>query len=436
MAGASPSSSPRTAGRSHRSAFVDSARIHVRAGDGGRGSASFRREPFIPHGGPDGGDGGRGGSVILTASAQEASLHPFVSRTQWRAEHGTAGAKTRKEGRGGGDVRLVVPVGTQVIDDASGELIADLAHDGAEVVAARGGAGGRGNIHFKTSIKQAPDFAEPGRRGEERDLRLELKLIADAGLVGAPNAGKSSLLAAISAARPKVGDYPFTTLDPELGVALTPAGDRLVVADIPGLIEGAAAGAGLGLRFLRHVERTRVLVYVVDGAAEDPFDQLAKVRGEVAAYSADLARRPSLTVINKVDLEPAAALRRGSRGPGLLFVSARTGEGVPELVTAIHALAAESPAPAPMAEPAAQQLPRQRGRAPAPAVRRRPWGYEVVGDRALRLVESADLDSQTSFDWFQSQLHRLGITAALEEAGIEPGDTVRIGELEFEYQPG
>ncbi|MEP7104629.1 MAG: GTPase ObgE [Chloroflexota bacterium] len=436
MAGASPSSTPRTASRSHRSAFVDSAPIHVRAGDGGRGSASFRREPFIPHGGPDGGDGGRGGSVILTASAQEASLHPFVSRNQWRAEHGTAGAKTRKEGKRGGDVRLVVPVGTQVIDDASGELIADLGHDGAEVVAARGGAGGRGNIHFKTSIKQAPDFAEPGRKGEERNLRLELKLIADAGLVGAPNAGKSSLLAAISAARPKVGDYPFTTLDPELGVALTLAGDRLVVADIPGLIEGAAEGAGLGLRFLRHVERTRVLVYVVDGAADHPFDQLAKVRGEVAAYSADLARRPSLTVVNKVDLEPVAALRRGSRRPGLRFVSAKTGEGVAELVTAIHALVAESPAPAPMAEPAAQQLPRRRGRAPAPAVRRQPWGYEVIGDRAVRLVESADLDSQTSFDWFQSQLHRLGITAALEEAGVEPGDTVRIGELEFEYQPG
>lgn len=430
MAGASPSSSP-----SHRSSFVDSARIHVRAGDGGRGSASFRREPFIPHGGPDGGDGGNGGSVIVAASSQVSSLHDFVSRPRWRAEHGSAGAKARKEGKRGADVRLLVPVGTQVVDDASGEVIADLAHEGAEVVAARGGAGGRGNIHFKSSIKQAPDFAEPGRRGEARDLRLELKLIADAGLVGAPNAGKSSLLAAISAARPKVGDYPFTTLDPELGVATTAAGDRLVVADIPGLIEGAAQGAGLGLRFLRHVERTRVLVYVVDGAADDPLDQLAKVRAEVAAYSADLGRRPSLTVVNKVDLEPVAALRRRNRRPGLLFASARTGEGVPELVAAIQRTVAESPPP-PAAVTAAVQLRPRRRRAPAPAVRRQAWGFEVLGERALRLIERADLDSQTSFDWFQAQLDRQGITAALEEAGVEAGDTVRIGELEFEYQPG
>lgn len=430
MAGASPSSSP-----SHRSSFVDSARIHVRAGDGGRGSASFRREPFIPHGGPDGGDGGNGGSVIVAASSQVSSLHDFVSRPRWRAEHGSAGAKARKEGKRGADVRLLVPVGTQVVDDASGEVIADLAHEGAEVVAARGGAGGRGNIHFKSSIKQAPDFAEPGRRGEARDLRLELKLIADAGLVGAPNAGKSSLLAAISAARPKVGDYPFTTLDPELGVATTAAGDRLVVADIPGLIEGAAQGAGLGLRFLRHVERTRVLVYVVDGAADDPLDQLAKVRAEVAAYSAALGRRPSLTVVNKVDLEPVAALRRRNRRPGLLFASARTGEGVPELVAAIQRTVAESPPPPAAVTPAVQLRPRRR-RAPAPAVRRQAWGFEVLGERALRLIERADLDSQTSFDWFQAQLDRQGITAALEEAGVEAGDTVRIGELEFEYQPG
>jgi GTP-binding protein len=407
----------------------------VRAGDGGRGSASFRREPFIPKGGPDGGDGGRGGSVIAVASPQVPSLHEFVSRPVWRAESGHPGAKARKQGRSASDVRLVVPVGTQVVDEETGEVVADLDREGAEAVLARGGAGGRGNIHFKSSIKQAPDFAEPGHKGEQRALRLELKLIADAGLVGPPNAGKSSLLAAISAARPKVGDYPFTTLDPELGVAATPAGDRLVVADIPGLIEGAAEGAGLGLRFLRHVERTRVLVYLVDGSTEDPFGDLAKVRAEVAAYSADLARRPALIAVNKVDLEAAAALRRRTRRPGVFFVSALTGEGVPELVSAIHGAVAESPPPVVTVQPVEKLKPR-RSSAPAPAVRKQPWGYEVVGDRALALVERADFESQTSFDWFQVQLSRLGITHALEEAGVEPGDTVRIGELEFEYQPG
>jgi len=277
-------------------------RIRVRGGDGGRGSASFRREPFTPHGGPDGGDGGRGGSVVAVASPQESSLQAFLSRSSWQAGHGKPGAKARKEGAAGADIRLSVPVGTQIVDDASGEQVADLDRPGAEAVLARGGAGGRGNLHFKSSIKQAPDFAEPGRPGEARTLRLELKLIADAGLVGPPNAGKSSLLAAISAARPKIADYPFTTLDPELGVATTTAGDRVVVADIPGLLEGASHGAGLGLRFLRHVERTRVLVYVVDGSAPDPFGELAKVRAEVSAYSSELAARPALTVVNKIDL--------------------------------------------------------------------------------------------------------------------------------------
>jgi len=435
MAGASQSRLPN---RSHRSSFVDSALVRVRAGDGGRGSASFRREPFIPNGGPDGGDGGRGGSVLAVASTSVPSLHPFVSRPVWRADSGQAGAKARKEGRSAADVRLLVPVGTQVVDEETGQVVADLDREGAEAVLARGGAGGRGNIHFKSSIKQAPDFAEPGHKGEERQLRLELKLIADAGLVGPPNAGKSSLLAAISAARPKIGDYPFTTLDPELGVASTPAGDRLVVADIPGLIEGAAQGAGLGLRFLRHVERTRVLVYVVDGSTEDPFGDLAKVRAEVAAYSADLARRPSLTAVNKVDLEAAAELRRGTRRPDLFFVSALSGEGVPELVAAIHGAVAEAPAPVPAVapEPAVQKLRGRRSAGPAPAVRKQSWGYEVIGERALSLVERADFDSQHSFDWFQVQLHRQGISAALEEAGVQPGDTVRIGELEFEYQPG
>ncbi|HEX2679795.1 MAG TPA: GTPase ObgE, partial [Candidatus Dormibacteraeota bacterium] len=239
----------------------------MRGGHGGKGSASFRREPYVPRGGPDGGDGGRGGSVILEASSQVADLSLYKRHRHWLAEPGADGAGGRKTGRTGKDVTLVVPVGTLALDP-DGALIVDLDRPGATAVVAKGGAGGRGNVHFKSSTRRAPDYAEQGLKGEELELTLDLKLIADVGLVGPPNAGKSSLLRALTAARPKVADYPFTTLDPELGVA--EVGERRVVlADIPGLIEGAAHGAGLGQRFLRHVERTRVLVYVLDGAAPD-----------------------------------------------------------------------------------------------------------------------------------------------------------------------
>lgn len=434
MAGAFLSQPPRQRG-ARRGAFVDSARISVRAGHGGRGSASFRREPFIPHGGPDGGDGGRGGSIILAADPQLSSLHEYASRRSFRAEDGKAGAGARKEGRSADDVRIPVPVGTAVYDDADGRLIADLDQPGAEVIVASGGAGGRGNLHFKSSVRQAPDFAEPGKPGESRELRLELTLIADAGLVGPPNAGKSSLLAAISAARPKIGDYPFTTLDPELGVSEA-GGERFVVADIPGLIEGAAEGAGLGLEFLRHLDRTRLLVFVVDGATGDPFGDLEKIRREVRLFSRDLARRSSLVAVNKVDLPAAAELRRRSRRADLLWVSAHTGEGIPELQERVRqALSQAPPRQRVEPEPTVQLRPRRRARAEPPVVRRRPWGLEVSGPVVDRLLEKVDFDSNQSFDWFQVQLDKLGINAALEQAGIEPGETVRLGELEFEYQP-
>jgi GTPase len=408
----------------------------VRAGSGGRGSASFRREPFVPRGGPDGGDGGRGGSVVLRASREAASLAAYARRQSWRAEDGRPGAGGRKEGRGGQDLVLPVPVGTLVLDDGTGEPLADLDAEGAEVVAARGGPGGRGNVHFKSPTNRAPQLAEPGRPGEERSLRLELKLIADAGLVGAPNAGKSSLLRAISAARPRVGDYPFTTLDPELGVVETRAGGRLVVADVPGLIEGAAQGAGLGLRFLRHLERTRALVFVVDAGAADPWGTLTGLRREVAAYSRELAGRPAVMAMNKVDLPEARALRARTRRRGVFFCSALTGEGVPELVEAVAAAVRSAPAPPPAA-PAPRPIrlrPRRRQPEP-PVVERRSWGFVLKGEAVERLVASTDLDSPAALDRFQVRLDKLGVSAALEEAGASPGDTVRVGELEFEYQP-
>jgi GTP-binding protein len=415
---------------------VDLVGARVRAGHGGPGAVSFRREPFVPRGGPDGGDGGRGGSVILFATPEAASLVAFVGGREWRAEAGRPGAGSRKSGRSGADLRLAVPVGTIVYEEPSGAVLANLDEPGAEAVVAAGGAGGRGNVHFRSSVNRTPQLAEPGRPGEGRQLRLELKLIADAGLVGPPNAGKSSLLRAISAATPRVADYPFTTLDPELGVAELPDGRRLVVADIPGLIEGAARGAGLGLRFLRHVERTRVLVYVVDGSAEDPWAAVDAVRGELAEYSPELAERPSLVAVNKLDLPAVPDLRESSRREDVHWVSALTGEGVPELLEAIGQAVAAAPAPARAApEPPTRAIRPRRARPEAPVVERRPWGFEVRGPAAERLLARTRLDSPASLERFQVALDRLGVSASLEEAGAEPGDTVRIGEIEFEYQP-
>jgi len=415
---------------SRSSSFVDSARVVLRAGHGGRGSSSFRHEPFVPRGGPDGGDGGRGGSLSLKATNQLTDLSIYKRRPRWQAEPGADGAGGRKTGRNGADLVLEVPVGTLVLD-SDGGLIADLAHQDATALVARGGLGGRGNVHFKSSTRHAPDYAEPGLKGDELTVTLDLKLIADVGLVGAPNAGKSSLLGALTAAHPKVADYPFTTLDPALGVAES-AGGRFVIAEIPGLVEGASRGAGLGHRFLRHAERTRVLVYVVDGSAADPWQDLAAVSAEVERFSPELARRPHIVAVNKLDLDAAKALRRRSRRKDVLFLSARTGEGLPKLLDAMVAAIASAPEPATPARPATVRLPVAVA---GLVVERTAWGFALRGDRVERLVERTDLESEGSLERFQVELDRLGVGAALESAGVQPGDTVRVADTEFEYQP-
>jgi GTP-binding protein len=404
----------------------------VRGGHGGKGSSSFRREPFVPRGGPDGGDGGRGGSVILRATTQVSDLALYKRRSRWSAEAGVDGAGGRKSGRRGADVVLDVPVGTLALD-SDGALIADLAHPGADSIVAHGGQGGRGNVHFKSSTRRAPDYSEPGIKGDERALTLDLKLIAEVGLVGPPNAGKSSLLAALTAAHPKVAPYPFTTLDPELGVAEIKSA-RIVIADIPGLIEGAATGAGLGLRFLRHVERTKILVYVLDGAAPEPWTDLEKVRREVEQFSADLATRPYVVAVNKVDLEPAQRLRSRTRRKSVWFISALTGEGLVELQGAILATLARAPEPRIPARVAMIKLPVTNAAVGLEVVKDR-FGYTVRGDRVERLLERTDLESEGALARFQVELDRLGVNAALESAGVQPGDTVRIADVEFEYQP-
>jgi GTPase len=285
--------------------FVDEAVIHVKAGDGGDGCVSFRREKYVPKGGPDGGDGGDGGSVILEADNNKNTLMDFAGRHHWKAKRGTAGMGKKMAGVGGDDLLIHVPPGTLVFDAELGVLLADLDAAGKQVVAARGGKGGRGNWHFKSANHQTPRFAEPGTDGQERMLRLELKLIADVGLVGMPNAGKSTLLRSVSAARPKVADYPFTTLDPQLGIVELDGDRRLVLADIPGLIEGAGRGLGLGHAFLRHIERTRVIVhlldlYPLDGS--DPAENYHVIRRELEAFSPALAAKREVIVANKMDL--------------------------------------------------------------------------------------------------------------------------------------
>jgi GTPase len=369
--------------------------------------------------------------VILLASNEITDLSPFRRRSRWHAEAGADGAAGRKTGRNAPDLVIDVPVGTIALD-SDGALVADLDRPGASAVVARGGLGGRGNVHFKSSTRRAPDYAEQGLSGEESALTLDLKLIADVGLVGPPNAGKSSLLRALTAARPKVGDYPFTTLDPELGVA--DVNDvRFVIADIPGLIEGAAHGAGLGQRFLRHIERTKALVYVLDGAVPDPWKDLDTVREELTQFSPALLQRPNIVAVNKVDLEPARRLRGRNRRRDVLFISAVTGEGVPELAARVASLVASAPAPQ---LPAAAKVTRLRPRPGAHlSVEKTGEVFVVHGEPVERLLERLDLETEGGLARFQSELDRLGVNRALESAGVQPGDTVRIAAAEFEYQP-
>ncbi|HEY2900450.1 MAG TPA: GTPase ObgE [Polyangia bacterium] len=327
--------------------FVDEVRIHVHAGDGGKGAVAFRREKYVPKGGPSGGDGGDGGSVVLVVDGGMSTLLDFRYRKEYLAKSGAPGANKDRYGRAGDDLVLRVPPGTQVFDEGAGEKLADLRADGERFTVVVGGKGGRGNIHFATSTDRAPRRSEPGLPGQERFIRLELKLLADIGLLGFPNVGKSSLIARVSAARPKIADYPFTTLVPNLGMVRLSGERSFVVADIPGLIEGAHEGAGLGMRFLRHLERTRVLVHLLDataGPGRTPLRDWETLNRELALYDQALAQRPQLVVINKLDIpEVRRARARLSapfkrRGIDLHFISAATGEGVDAVLEAAWAV--------------------------------------------------------------------------------------------------
>jgi GTP-binding protein len=329
--------------------FIDEASVIAQSGNGGRGCVSFRREKFIPRGGPDGGDGGAGGDVIVAVSARLRTLYHFRHQRHFRAQNGAPGSGSLKTGRGGDDIVIHVPPGTILYDAESGERLHDLTRPDQRLTLLKGGRGGKGNTHFKSSTQRTPRFAQPGEPGHQLRLRLELKLLADVGIIGLPNAGKSTLIAAISSARPKVADYPFTTLVPNLGVVKSGNADPFVVADIPGLIEGAHSGSGLGIQFLRHVERTQILVHLIDAATIDSQDPLAAYRtinAELRHYQGDLAEKVQIVVLNKMDLPEArqalAPFKAALGDHGLLAISAATGEGVAALVQEIQKTLAEA----------------------------------------------------------------------------------------------
>jgi GTPase len=423
--------------------FTDRVKIFVKSGDGGAGALSFRREKFVPRGGPDGGSGGRGGNVVLEVSKQLNSLQDFRYKHHFAAARGGRGGGSRRHGKDAPDIVLQVPPGT-LVKDEEGKTIADLVADRQRLVVAKAGRGGRGNASFKTSTRQTPRFAELGEPGESRWLWLELRLIADVGLLGLPNAGKSTLLSAATAAKPKIADYPFTTLEPLLGVVELGEDTTFVIADLPGLIEGASEGAGLGLQFLRHVDRTRVLIHIIDAAAGDQhklWNDYQQVRSELKKYSAALARRPHLVALNKMDAvrdtsEVVAFRQRMVKLRRRTFpISAKTGEGVQDLLWAsARMLEKRKSAAAPEPLPALKVY---RGPSSAQPFTIEPieGGYRVSGNQLERLLAMTDMTNPEGLAHFQRMLDRWGLNDALARQGARGGETVRISDVEFLYDP-
>ena len=433
--------------------MIDQAQIRVISGHGGNGAVSGRREKFVPHGGPDGGDGGDGGNVYARCDRNVSTLLSFRYNRIHKAGNGSGGSGRKKHGRRGADVEFLVPPGTEVWDDRTGSRIADLTTHGERVLVTEGGRGGRGNSRFTSSTNQFPLLAEEGDRGQEIHLRLELKLLADVGIIGAPNAGKSSLLTAVSAARPKIADYPFTTLEPVLGV-VEYENDGFVMVDIPGLIEGAHAGAGLGDEFLRHIERTRILVHVIDGNGSDPVEDYVRIRDELRLFDEHLSVKPEIIAFNKLDIpgvDDAFELCKdelAGTAVSVRSISAAGRVGLDELLydvaEALSIAREEAQAEEKdvgggvvMQEAGAGDVPVLR---PAPADRRPKIRqtaldrYEVIHRSATRFAGMVDLNNWGARVQFYDQLQRQGVIAALERAGIRSGDTYVVGKHELEWE--
>lgn len=421
--------------------FIDRAKISIKAGDGGDGMSSFRREKYAPKGGPNGGDGGRGGDIVFLADRNMNTLLDFRYKKKFKAQKGGDGEDTNKFGRHAEAVVIKVPVGTLVFDEETDELIADLIEDGQTAIVGRGGRGGRGNARFANSVNRAPTFAEHGEPGEERTLRMELKLLADVGLVGYPSVGKSSIIATVSAARPDIAAYHFTTLTPVLGIVKIDDQTNFVMADIPGLIEGAHEGKGLGHDFLRHIERTRLIVHVLDVSGmegRDPMEDYRKINKELAAYNERLSSRPQIIAANKMDLPdarsnyPAIESALKAEGREVFPVSAATGEGLQPLVQRIAEMLATLPKEDMTVAPVIPTV--ADDDSPDFTIRRDDSGAFIVeGKNIERLVAMTRFHDEESLRRFQNILRRNGIDEALRNRGIKDGDTVRIREMEFEF---
>lgn len=409
------------------SAFVDECNVNVQAGDGGAGSVAFRREAHVALGGPDGGDGGDGGSIWLVANRNVASLLSFRDHPHRKGPSGVHGSGQNRHGARGKDLEIFVPEGTVVLDHETREPIADLLHHGDRFLAAQAGEGGRGNARFLSNNRRAPSFAEQGEHGEERWLRLELKLLADVAIVGFPNVGKSTLISRLSAAKPKIADYPFTTLEPNLGVVRTDDGFEMVLADIPGLIEGASEGRGLGHQFLRHVERARVLLVLLDLAPYDQTSaeqQLEVLLSELGAYQPDLLDRPRLVVGSRADMAPEHAFDG-------MTASSMTGEGLSKLVGELVTLVREARESTEVVEAITIHRPASRE---VDIERLDDGSWNVLGRSALRAVALSDLTNDEALAYSQTRLKAVGVNNALVRAGVKHGHIVRIGSFTFEYQ--
>ena len=419
--------------------FIDEAIITVNSGKGGDGAVHFRREKYVPRGGPDGGDGGRGGDVILEVQPTLNTLSRFRHERKFRAQDGLRGAKQNMTGRSAEDLVIHVAPGTLVYNNDTGELLGDLVEPGQRLVVAKGGRGGRGNARFATPTNQVPRIAERGEPGHSLTLRLELKLIADVGIVGVPNAGKSTLLSAVTNAKPKIAPYPFTTLEPNLGVADLDDETSLVLADIPGLIEGAHMGVGLGHDFLRHIQRTRVLIHLLDGLAEDPLLDLAQINSELALFDPKLGQKPQVIALNKMDLDdvrqrwPSLQRKLKRRGLTAMAISAVSGENTRELLFRAIRLLEETQ---PSALEESTELPIYRPQADPRdyTIQREPDGWRVLGAAIERAAAMTYWEHDQSVRRFQRILETLGVEDALRKAGVQPGDTVYISDYELEWE--
>ena len=417
--------------------FIDKVKIYVKSGNGGNGAVSFHTEKYVPNGGPDGGDGGKGGDIILVATKAKNTLNDFHFAKHFRAQNGENGAPKRSYGKQGKDLVITVPVGTVVRDFESGRIITDMFEEDKPFVLLKGGRGGKGNTHFKTSTRQAPHFSQTGEKTIEREIVLELKTIADVGLIGFPNVGKSTLLSVISEAKPKIANYHFTTLSPNLGVVKF-YDSEFVVADIPGLIEGAGQGLGLGHEFLRHIERTRCLVHVIDVSGHegrDPYQDYLAINEELAVYSEELVKRPQIIVANKMDMPDSQKnleeLKSKLPDKVIVPLTAIIAEGIEELMKQIVKLIESLPPVTPLEyEPFVFEKPDKTS---FDVVKTGDGEYEVFGGLIDELARGVVTDSYDSMQYFQRQLRERGIDKALRKAGVKTGDTVRMLDTEFEY---